>query len=300
MDIGGQTVATAKEGSEVPVWVFASSMDRFFTTLFKENYSAFVDLQGKKANFTDGAFVSLLERLGGYAEREWIDSQKMANIGEAADFSPGQTTMQFRQELSMFKSYMSMNLLNRFNTDDNRKRGGTMMAVYGGGGGMPTEDDEIAGLVSDASGGYPFTVSRALSINSNSSEKELAWEFIKYLLSFDVQSSMQMMNDSINKDAGAERAKHQITGEMFFQKDIDQVPLSQGRARDLDDDEQTVFDNYWEAFEGYVTKLDTYNAEDATVEALIKAETEGFFEGKRQAGEVAASLQNKISLYLNE
>ena len=152
--------------------------------LLREHWVEFVDIAGKKANFTDGKFVDLLNSVIGYnddgyipesftgqIDREEMMEQMMKTPTDRYYFKP-------KSNSSLLTYYLS-GTQSRFNVG----------FVNAGGGAAIEDDDLIAGIAANADGSVPFTYSQAYAVNSDSKNKHTAWAFIKFMLSGEMQAS---------------------------------------------------------------------------------------------------------------
>ncbi|MFD1956457.1 ABC transporter substrate-binding protein [Paenibacillus thailandensis] len=142
--------------------------------------------------------------------------------------------------------------------------------------------------------GIPFKSDQVLALNANSDVKESAWEFVKFLLSEEMQSSSSLMGfpvhraaletklkDMQEKMAGGE-AKMTIKG-----------PNGEGGSVQLTDEdiEQIV---------SVMPSVGKYGNRDAKVLNMIREESAAYFSGSKTSEAVAGLLDNRIETYLNE
>lgn len=268
-------------GAAEPTRMFSAySNAEIIERLLTETYGEFVDEEAGTANFNDGKFASLLESVKGYSDAGYL---------EVADLSaePEDLMAQFEEssdERFFFKPKGDFSLLQHFNKDSGLS---FSMSGYGGG---TEEDDEIAGSCADSSGNVPFKYDQAFGINANSPNKRTAWEFIKFLLSEDMQlSSNLMLGFPVNNNARERKAELMMSGEFFG-----------AESTEMTEAQKVSLAAYKEAVESLSDKINTYNGTDASIMAMIHAELEYYTDGSKSAEEVAAALQSKVDLYLNE
>ena len=156
--------------------------DSAWRRMLRENWQDFVDIANKKVNFTDGRFVDLLNKIISYGENGYVP----ANLFDRMDREEAMARiMQAPTDRYYFKPKGNMALLSYALRDMNARVGFNFM----GGVGAIEDDDEIAGIAANADGTIPFTYTQAYAINSNSKNKRAAWEFIKFMLSGEIQAS---------------------------------------------------------------------------------------------------------------
>lgn len=263
------------------VYDYAKARGGMWATLLEENYASFADVQTKTANFDDGSFAALLNAVKQYSAQGYI-SEGMTGKQEEGGMmlsGPGQGPT----ERTFFKSKNVFNLTSQFT----RYLGMRMNLMRAGGVMAIEDDDEIAGIKANANGAVPFTSEQAYGINANSQNKETAWAFIKFLLSEEMQlntnlsspTSLPLLNSAREKKA--EAVMRSMGGELD-ERLVDALKL------------------YNEAVEQMSDKINAYVFEDTVINDMIAAEVQYFFDGTKTADEVAAVLQGKVDLYLNE
>jgi len=233
-----------------------------FNVLLSENYRSFVNYETERANFLDGNFTTLLNKYKNYLDRGYIRSLEQMATDDIV-----RMLMEFRSEKIFFRLYGITSLFYTFL--------GFM------------ENEKIAGIQSNEDGSVMFEYDRGFGINSQSRNKETAWAFIKFLLSKEMQLSMNVYNLPINNEARLEKAMQTefILGNPYNM-------LSAQERQDLDD--------YIAAIESISDMINSYDIRDSSLNDMITQEIEYFFSGARTADEVARILQNKADLYLSE
>jgi len=143
-------------------------------------------------------------------------------------------------------------------------------------------DMEYGMPVADAEGNIAISATPCLALNSASEKKGLAWEFMRYLLSEEVQSLPSIYGLAVNRkgfEAAVER-QYQL--------------YQDGSGGKVD---QEAYRNLLESWMSMMNDCDTL---DYTVTALIGEETEKFFKGEQTAEETAKACQKKVTQYFNE
>ncbi|SKC85199.1 ABC transporter substrate-binding protein [Maledivibacter halophilus] len=125
-------------------------------------------------------------------------------------------------------------------------------------------------------------ISSTVSINSSSQNKALAWEFIKFLLSEEIQSSKQIIFTPVYKKA-------------FISNSKEYVSYLQSKGNDY-----LKADEYIELYDGWAKTINHHYCKDLNIRNFIVEELEDLFSGKKSAKDTQKSLQNKITTYLNE
>jgi multiple sugar transport system substrate-binding protein len=250
-----------------------------FKVLFSQNYSMFLDIPEKKASFNDGRFVSLLESITEYGAAGYL-----YNPGATRDLSATGYKREALPDQTMFNIKSCYFLqLDFVKTPKYRARFSTASSN--------ADNDVFIGLLSDANGDTQFDFSSGLSINSYSQNKRLAWEFIKYMVSYDMQMSTMIYGLPVNVRAFEQRSRLFMTGE-FYQFDDADAELDENGARELKD--------YISAVAGINGRIGGYLIKDESIDIIINSEVESYFSDGKPANEVADKIQNKVSLYINE
>lgn len=254
-----------------------------WSRLLAENYGAFVNLESKTANFSDGSFAALLETVKQYSALGYVNQgvTGKADAGMMIHRADETPTDRF-----FFKPKDAFNLLSLFT----RNLGIKMTAIAEGGTMAIGDDDEIAGIAASANGAIPFTYEQAYGINANSHNKETAWAFLKFLLSEEMQLNTNLMPTALplRNSAREKKAETVLTSAVGRQ------------AESVSEDHLSAIIQYNRAVEALSDQINTYAFTDTVISDMIAAEVAYFFEGSKTAGEVAATLQSKVSLYLNE
>ena len=283
IELGKESFSTVNASASEPITMFGYTdgmrqMPSMFSELFSESYSNFVNIKDKKANFTDGMFVDLLNTIKEYGEVGYLKR----SVGGNSPMTP-EMFEKNRQEKYFFKKKDSMSLLNEFNKNSN-------IRIMSGNTGDDS-NDKVCGIQTNDKRETPFSFTQAYGINTNSTNKQTAWAFIKFLTSEKVQESTSLMGLPININAFLEKTKLSITGALYS-------PDNAGK--ELDESGKAIFDSYVASIERYTSLLNTFLMKDATIDNIVNTEVRNYFEGTKSAEEVAEILQNKVSLYLNE
>lgn len=254
-----------------------------FGKLLDEGYASFVDIENKKANFNDGSFEALLNAVKEYAELGYVPE------GVTGQRDAGAVMSKMREapiERYFYKTKNNFSLIQQFNRNSGRK----MMIMIAGSLAGVEDDDEIAGMSADKNGNVPFNFGQAYGLNANSQNKQTAWEFIKFMLSEEMQLSTNLspMSMPLLNSAREEKAEMVLSGAFM------------GRGEPLDDAQREVLGKYMEAEEKLANQINSYIMKDTTIDDMIASEAAYFFDGTKTAGEVASVLQSKVDLYLNE
>lgn len=173
-----------------------------FSQMFKENYQHFVDMEKKTANFVDGEFEALISTVKELAENGYISTgiSQSENLEELMVSGMGDVTTRY-----LFKTKNNFSLVQETYPGSELNM---MVSTSGAAAGIEA-DDEIAGIGVDEAGITPFAYGQAYGINSNSQNKETAWAFLKFLLSYDIQvsPSLSLISLPLHNEARQDKAE---------------------------------------------------------------------------------------------
>lgn len=239
-----------------------------FSELMKDNYTYFVDQAAKTARFGSPEFISLLNQFKALVDTKMSgkDSEDGMPLEQVGDGSLGFTPVSFDElnELAMIKA-------------------------------LAGEDAKLKTMPAMEQGAYNFTPKGLYGVNASSKNKEIAWEFIKSLLSADMQSSsMQTDGISINRAANQSMIDQLVStdGEQSIRMTI-ATPTKQIEVKPLTREE-------YDAFTANFDKLNRVSAPDQNIVNILNEELPSFFSGQKSAEDVAALIQNRVETILNE
>ena len=136
--------------------------------------------------------------------------------------------------------------------------------------------------MADEKGNVNTSSAYCFGLNSASKNKEIAWEFMKYLLSEEVQCLPSIHGLAVNR-AGFESSVNRY---MKFYED--------GTGSNVDSGEYKKLLMQW------VEQINSCDVLDPVIIDYLNAENSKYFEGMQSAEKTAQILQNKITQYLNE
>lgn len=141
----------------------------------------------------------------------------------------------------------------------------------------------------DQQSGVSFSVSRELAMNANSTVKGEAWNFMKFLMSEEMQSFPQLSNISINKAVNDKAIKDVV------KKGIND--LKAGKVIEATEENLQPFKEMVSE-----ARLRNYGYDDEhnMFSTIIAEEAKAFFTGQKSAEATAKLIQNRITTYLNE
>ncbi len=136
--------------------------------------------------------------------------------------------------------------------------------------------------VTNREGKAVINANTCLAMSSSSKNKALAWEFVKFLLSEEIQSQPSMHGLTVNK-RGFEAAVERYYG--FY---------TEGGNEAVDKE------SYKKLLESWMEQVGDCDTTDPALWSLIEEENTKFFEGQQSAKDTASVLQRKVEQYFYE
>ncbi|WP_284646109.1 ABC transporter substrate-binding protein [Paenibacillus silviterrae] len=239
--------------------------EQLIALMLNSSFTKFVDMGGKKAKLDSPEFIQMLK-----LAKSLYDDKIIA----ADDADNNNVVFQSRANVL---GYMDMYMLPKMSFDGKS-------AYYD----LPSENETR---------GTMFTTSMPISINSKSANKKEAWEFVKFLLSDEMQSARELNGFAINKNG----AKAQLEGLKTL--GAGEGGAGKGLRMNINGKSATVqaaTDQDLAAIEKVIGNVKVYAESDPKITAIVTEETAPYFQGKKSAEEVAKVVQNKVSTYLYE
>lgn len=251
-----------------------------FNQLFNLKYDDFVDIENRTASFNNEEFINILEKSREYEKEGYLNLSAQKDM---SDISKQNASKEY-----IYKTVKDTMLLQAFDDSKTNRR---VMNI--GGSGIFGENDVIAGILKNDENEVIFDFSQAYALNSNSDNKKTAWEFIKFLASEEMQTSFHLIGRPINNKANEEKAKQQVTGELYSSEN------NKGTS-ELNEKQTKTFNNLMNAVNKYSDMLNKYMLQDTVINQIVNSEVKYFFDGSKTAKEVSEIVQSKVELYLNE
>ncbi len=236
---------------------------RLIGTLVKENYDSLVDPEKKTAHFTGQEFLDLLSLSKYLIDHKLVNTDTaQTNIMDMA--ARGKLVFNF----TSLQGFWALQ---------------TTKAIF----------SEGVQLLKPP-GNVSFSTDSLYGISSQSAHQELAWEFLKFLVSDEMMAQGGM---PINKSVLPQVAENftqaiQTRGGKMMIKD-DGIPgqsitLHPPTHEDVDD------------MENLLSQAKVYIGTDQKIISIVQEETAAFFTGQKTAEVTAQLIQDRVSTYLNE
>lgn len=252
-----------------------------YNTIFNQLLK-YVDFNNKTCNFNNSEFIELIEKAKvatekdnknfiGYKFWDMFDEEREATIGN---------TYAFQEITSSNYQYFLPYEHKFFNTHVPLKNGDNKIEIKPGGGFLISED---------------------------SSNKDIAWSFLKFLASYSGTTNNPLFSIPLNRNAFLIKAENMIN---LTIRDLEsfKMYLSDEIRKEIYNlqNSHNASNNKPKCVEDAIKAIDTMNQQPMAFTNwfglfdIIKQEIEPFMNDTSTAEQVANGLQNKVFLYLNE
>ncbi|MHC1723355.1 MAG: ABC transporter substrate-binding protein [Aminipila sp.] len=278
--VGKEPLQRANAKATEPVRMFESYAGAdMVREMLNSEYKKYIDIENRKVNLKDGDFVRLLESVKKYGENGYLSLDP-----KDKEFSMEELEKMDMQHF-LFKTKMETSLMDEALKSAGIDSNGPVMN------GGDTSNDKTLGSLTNGNGEVQFKYMQAYGINSNSKNKALAWAFLKFLMSNEIQLDSYSL--PVNNAARMDMIKLYISGQLFSGKNADSVNA-------LTAEQKKAYEACTKSIEKFTNSLNYYPIKDETIDTMIQKEVENYFNGSKTADQVASTLQEKIELYLNE
>jgi len=262
------------DGSDARVINYFDGAARAFYTVFLSEYTKYVDLENKKAHFTDSDFTGVLQEIDWQRANGYFSpiSANVAEFNKDIQESQGLYYLQYEVDYILPMVFSSV-----------QDPGWYPIFPY-------PDVDEIAGILVNDAGKAWYGCYQAYGMNANSPNKELAWAFLKYLLSEEMQQSSNIMGHPVHNEAFIDRTKKHFADSI----------ADDGRRIITKTDMIAAYNDYMQCLDGFIGSLSYYPVTDWVIRNMVEKEVRQVFDGTKTAEEAATALQNRVQLYLNE
>ena len=256
------------------------------------SYSNYIDAEKKNAGFTSQGFIDLLNTVKAFSDEKLVNSNVQTDMVSVLD-AAGRGSIVF-YPCSIYDYIMYWFMKSAFNDH---------LSLYK----IPSAGD---------SGSRTFTTNSLYAINKNSKHKETAWEFLKVLLSDEIQSQALQQEESQGKTGASGGKDEEFVGGFPINRTVQQqkaklaIDTSKSQKMKL----RLKLDGPGEIslnpaaltqadidyIDKFISALNTYANADPNIDKIIQDEAKAFFNGDKSAEETAGLIQNRANTYLGE
>jgi len=260
----------SKSGTEGIYALSGMDGSTLITSLVSRSFSNFVDKAARTTGFDSAEFIGMLNMTRGMFDKGYINTEqskeKMMDMA-----ARGNTVF----TVSSIRNYFDL-----------------MMAkqIYG---------DNVEFLKYPGAGqDQSFEVNSLYGINAKSPDRELSWEFLKFLNSEELSSQAGLVGLSVNKAASEAEAQKAIEMSNNIASGKARIALNnngQGIVLNKQITEEDV-----KLVQELLGKANKYNEMDRQIMMILQEETKAFFEGSKTAEATAGAIQDRVNVYINE
>ncbi|RAV23045.1 ABC transporter substrate-binding protein [Paenibacillus contaminans] len=231
------------------------AMQALLTEMVKENYPRFVNEDTRTASFESEAFLDMMGQVKTMFE-EGVFAE-----GRAGSF------------------FSSRNVNSAWDYLVTIKESGKQAKLYA----KPRAEGTKAGGYF-----YPYKI---IGINEKSAVKQEAWDFLRFLMSDEMQPAPERAGFPINKKVYGKQVQQLLTKGTV--KAYEEGPLH-GQEFPVDPAQIEQLDSYLKE------AVHPVAFQPSKIEEIVRKESQAFFSGQKSAKDVAKLIQNKVATYLNE
>lgn len=220
----------------------------FADHLFKDSLRQFIDVDKKEVNLDTPAYMELLKYVKGLLENGYFDSD--------IDFYNVEYYFAATVDLDVQAAFYSL--------DENA-------------------DDAYCMPIADAAGKVHISANPCVALNSASGNKNLAWEFIRYLLSEEVQALPSIFGATVNRQG--------------FEAAVDRYYSLYSNGNKNASIKKEAYHDVLEVWMNQINGCDTL---DPGIMWMVEEENNKYFTGQQTVETTARNLQRRLEQYFNE
>lgn len=228
--------------------------------LVNGQYATFVNLESRKANFDSAAFIELLKEVKFMFDEKMIREDYGGIFYNEVINSPQTYIRELRNSDFLQKPYKS-----KFYSRPNAS--------------------------GQEAGGF-FRTYKTIGINASSAVKDEAWDFVKFMLSDEMQDQAGRSGFSLNK------ATYKKVAQDVLKKGkvMSDQPVGDMKGKEFEITQKDIDD-----LEKFITGL-KYPVEfkPSKIEEILLKESKAYFTGQKSPEAVAKLIQNRVTTVLNE
>ncbi|AOT68186.1 ABC transporter substrate-binding protein [Geosporobacter ferrireducens] len=253
------------------------------------SYSNYIDADNKKASFTSEGFIDLLNTVKAFGDETLVNSNVQTDMVSVLEAAGRGSIVFYPCNIDDYFMYWFM----KSALNDH-------LSLYN----IPSAGN---------SGSRTFTTNSLYAINKNSKYTEITWEFLKVLLSDEIQSQALQEEGAqgkpgasggialggfpINRTAQQQKAQLAIDISKDMKMNIrlkldgpGEISLSPAAMTQADID----------YIDKFISELNTYANADPNIDKIIRDEAKAFFNGDKSAEVTAELIQRRVNTYLGE
>lgn len=268
-----------------------SSMDML--KLFTDgSYRNYIDSDNRNASFTSEGFIDLLNTVKAFSDEKLVNSNVQTDMVSVLEAAGRGSIVFYPCNINDYFMYWFM----KSALNDH-------LSLYN----IPSAGD---------SGSRTFTTNSLYAINKNSKHTEIAWEFLKVLLSDEVQSQALQEEGAQGKPAASGGKDQGLVGGFPINRTVQQqkaqqvIDTAKGMKRnirlkldgpgELSLNPAAMTQTDIDYINKFISALNTYANADPNIDNIVQDEAKAFFNGDKSAEETAKLIQGRVNTYLGE
>lgn len=266
-----QVVKANSNGGTQELYALAGIDERLLiTSLVQDNFNKLVDSEKKEAYFTGQDFLDLLNLSKYLIDHKLVNTDTtQGNVMELA--SRGKLAF----NLTPLRGFMDLQMAK---------------TTFGG---------DVQLLKSPGNeGNLSFSTNTMYGISSKSASKQLAWEFLKFLVSDEMMTQRALLGLPINKQVVPQIAEALSQISQKGKANIAMKGPGGGTSQPITLQPPTQEDI--DFVEKLMEKANVYNGTDQKIISIVQEESAAFFTGQKTAETTAKLIQDRVNTYLNE
>ncbi|MBQ9270372.1 MAG: extracellular solute-binding protein [Oscillospiraceae bacterium] len=263
---------------EVRIAMWYTQAD-FLSTMVYQNLNQFVDYGSSSCNFDTDSFRELLE----VSSRLPASNEELTPENDTDYFASDEMQKLQAGDLLVTSGYCSGSYEVK-----------NMYRLY-------TADNGIVrvGYPSDSGNGAVLNIYGGLAISSKCADPDGAWQFVKTMLSDEVQQNQwsfpvtRTAFDKVMAEAMKQDSYQNENGETVYVDSVGYIGEAEYKIGELTQEQA-------DAFLAYVNGATVSGNYDADILNIVTEEAAAYFAGDKTADEVAKLIQNRVTIYLGE
>ncbi|HKM04457.1 MAG TPA: extracellular solute-binding protein [Lachnospiraceae bacterium] len=165
------------------------------------------------------------------------------------------------------------------------------------------EEVTFIGFPTETGNGSMITPNNvSMSMNTNSKNKDGAWEFMGYFLSKEYQNRKNSWGFPVLKEALDNMLKESMESNSYEDENGELViqPKTSWQYDDWKADIYAATEEEVAQLKDLFDSVDTISSYDQEMYSIISEESEAFFSGSKNAKEVTEIIQSRVQIYVNE
>lgn len=249
--------------------------DSFIRMVLQFCGTEFIDMETGKCSFNSAEFVRMLE----YAKTLPVSIE----YGEDYDWEANENQYRNEKTLLMPLYIYAIRDVNYY--------------IYGEFG----EDVSFVGFPNESKNGSVINIPESYAISAQSKDIDGAWEFVRYYLTDEYQSSDEMYQMPVSKEAFAEKAKAATERPFYWDENGEKVEYDDyvyinGESIILPPMSQEKVDEVV----AFIESVDRASYFNQDIINIIQEDVAPFFAGQKTAQEVADIIQNRVQIIVND